>query len=78
MKIILVALFQKLFLHFAGALNTEGLGEVDMEELFSLPRSYWTEEIRETRQFLDEQVGIDLPSAVHRVVLAQFDRISQM
>ena len=49
-----------------------------MEELFSLPRSYWTEEIRETRQFLDEQVGIDLPSAVHREVLAQFDRISQM
>ncbi len=62
----------------AGSLDIEGLGKVDMEELFSLPRDYWREEIRETRQFLDQQVGIDLPDVIDREVQAQHDRISKM
>ena len=49
-----------------------------MGELFSLPKAYWSEDIRETRQFLDEQVGIDLPQVIDQEVHAQHDRISRM
>ncbi len=35
----------------------EGLPPVDWEELFSLPKDYWTADAEEVRKFMEEQVG---------------------
>jgi len=61
-----------------GSLNTAGLGHVDMEELLSLPKDYWLEDVRETRQFFQEQVGCDLPAAISDQVDALERRIKNM
>ena len=61
-----------------GSINTEGLDKVDMEGLFNLPKNYWVEDIRETRQFLDDQVGQDLPSVIQNELQQQQDRILAM
>jgi phosphoenolpyruvate carboxykinase (GTP) len=47
-----------------GSLNIEGLGDIDMEELFSIPKEYWLEELQQLRKYWDEQVGEDLPTAI--------------
>jgi len=48
-----------------GDINISGLKEaVDMEELFSLPKEFWQQEVAEVAQYLDEQVGEDLPYEV--------------
>ncbi|XP_043239455.1 phosphoenolpyruvate carboxykinase, cytosolic [GTP]-like [Amphibalanus amphitrite] len=45
-----------------GSLNLEGLKEaVDMQELFSIPKEFWQQEVSAVAQYLDEQVGEDLP-----------------
>lgn len=63
----------------AGSINIEGLeGKVDMEGLFDLPKAYWAEDIRETCQFLDEQVGEDLPEVILQELQKQKDRIAAM
>jgi phosphoenolpyruvate carboxykinase (GTP) len=62
-----------------GSINMEGLGaKVNWEELFSLPAEYWREEVAETRKFLEEQVGCDLPSALERELNEQEARIMAM
>jgi phosphoenolpyruvate carboxykinase (GTP) len=46
-----------------GSINTAGLGcKVDWDQLMSVPRDYWMEDVEETRKFLEEQVGSDLPT----------------
>jgi phosphoenolpyruvate carboxykinase (GTP) len=48
-----------------GSINLSGLKDgVNWDELFSLPKQYWQEDVKETRQFLSDQVGEDLPQAV--------------
>lgn len=39
-----------------GSINFEGLADVEEDELMSLPKDYWTEDIKETKQFLEDQV----------------------
>lgn len=60
------------------SLNLDGLGKIKFDELFSLPKTYWKEDIVETRKFLEEQVGIDLPSPILRQLEEQEARISAM
>ncbi len=36
----------------------EGLGDLNWEELFSLPKDYWSEDAKEVRKFMEEQVGL--------------------
>jgi len=62
----------------AGSINTSGLGEVDMKELFSIPKDYWMEDIRETRRFFEEQVGEDLPPQIHSELAKQQQRIDSI
>ncbi|KAL5286745.1 PCK1.2 family protein [Megaselia abdita] len=46
-------------------LNLEGLKcNIDMEELFSLPKEFWTKEAEEIGQYFDSQIGADLPAEV--------------
>ena len=60
-----------------GSIDVQGLGPVDWEEMFSLSKEYWVEDIRETKQFLREQVGCDLPEAIGQQLDAQEDRIRE-
>lgn len=47
------------------SLNLEGLkDEIDLKELFSLPKEFWKTEVKELKEYLDSQVGEDLPKAI--------------
>ena len=59
-----------------GAINTAGLGRVDMEELLSVPKAYWEEEVAETTGFLERQTGSDLPSVIAEELEKQRRRIA--
>ena len=52
------------FIPKSGTINTGGLGDINMEELFSIPKDYWLEECQSVRQYYDEQLGEDLPQAI--------------
>ena len=57
----------------------EGLADpVDWDELLSVPASYWKEDITETKQFLEEQVGTDLPDRIRKEMADQEARISKL
>jgi len=61
-----------------GSINLEGLGPVDMEQLMSVPKDYWTEDMQETLQFLQQQVGRDLPNVVAHEVHQQIQRVNEI
>jgi phosphoenolpyruvate carboxykinase (GTP) len=44
-----------------GSLDIEGLGDLNMDELMSVPKDYWLEELDSLKQYYDEQLGEDLP-----------------
>ncbi|XP_071549454.1 phosphoenolpyruvate carboxykinase, cytosolic [GTP]-like [Panulirus ornatus] len=48
------------------SINIAGLEEhnIDMDELFSLPKEFWEQEVRDIAKYFDEQVGDDLPNEV--------------
>ena len=48
----------------AGALNTDGLGTINMDELFSIPKDSWTQEVEDIDRYFGEQVNQDLPEEV--------------
>ncbi|XP_035244649.1 phosphoenolpyruvate carboxykinase, cytosolic [GTP] [Anguilla rostrata] len=57
-----------------GALDLSGLDEpVDQEELFSLRKGFWEQEVREIRAYFRTQVNDDLPAEVER----QLDLLEQ-
>jgi len=50
-----------------GEINLEGLDEpVDMEQLFSVPKQFWLEEVEELRTYFKQQVGSSLPTEITR------------
>ena len=59
-------------------LNTSGLDDLDLEELFSVPRDYWLEDVEETRTFFEKQVGCDLPEVIAQQVSDLKERIVQL
>lgn len=61
-----------------GSINIEGLNKLKWDELFSLPKKYWMEDIAETKKFLEEQVGSDLPEGIVRQLQDQEARIAAM
>jgi len=61
-----------------GSINLGGLDKVDWNELFSLPKDYWMEDIAETKKFLDDQVGCDIPEEIVKQLAEQEDRIAAM
>lgn len=44
--------------------NTENMADVNLRELFSIPKDFWTKEVREIGEYFDEQVNRDLPMPV--------------
>lgn len=61
-----------------GSINTEGLEDINWEELLSLPADYWKEDAVEVRKFLESQVGPDLPKEVRAELDAQEARINAL
>jgi phosphoenolpyruvate carboxykinase (GTP) len=62
-----------------GSINVSGMGaKVNWDELFSLPKEYWCEDMEETRKFLEEQVGCDLPEALKNQLDDQQARVLAM
>ena len=61
-----------------GSINCEGLGEINWDELFSVPKEYWKENIQEEINFLENQVTTDLPAKIREQLDAQKERIFNM
>lgn len=54
------------------ALRLENINmDIDSEELFSIPKDFWLQELEEIQKFYNEQVGLDLPSEIQ----SELDRI---
>ncbi|XP_076469780.1 phosphoenolpyruvate carboxykinase [GTP]-like [Babylonia areolata] len=51
-----------------GSINMDGLGEINEKELFSLPKMYWLDDTRESRRFLEDQVGCDTPDIIFKLL----------
>ncbi|GCB82449.1 hypothetical protein scyTo_0022328 [Scyliorhinus torazame] len=66
------------FIPADNALNLNGLGVVNMDELFSVEKKFWEEEIEAIRKYFEDQVNIDLPSDVANQLLQLGQRISHM
>lgn len=62
-----------------GSIITTGLGsKINWKELLSLPKDYWMEDVEETRKFLEDQVGPDLPEPLVRQLEAFEARVRDM
>ena len=60
-----------------GSINLEGLN-VNWDKLMALPKEYWTGDIEETLQWLDGQLGDDLPQAIREQIQQQKDRLTKL
>uniref|UniRef100_A0A915DQV9 Phosphoenolpyruvate carboxykinase C-terminal P-loop domain-containing protein n=1 Tax=Ditylenchus dipsaci TaxID=166011 RepID=A0A915DQV9_9BILA len=60
------------------SMNMEGLGEIDWDQLMSLPPTYWHEDSKEVRKFIEEQVGQDLPQTIRQEMDMQEKRIEAL
>ncbi|XP_026830378.1 phosphoenolpyruvate carboxykinase [GTP] [Ooceraea biroi] len=48
-----------------GSINLQNLkDDVDMTELFRLPKSFWQKEVEDLKEYFDAQVGSDLPEVI--------------
>ncbi|XP_059148875.1 phosphoenolpyruvate carboxykinase [GTP]-like [Physella acuta] len=54
-----------------GSIDMSGLGAVNEDELFSLPSHYWLDDTRESKRFLEDQVGSDCPPIIHKLLEEQ-------
>ncbi|XP_057291772.1 phosphoenolpyruvate carboxykinase, cytosolic [GTP]-like isoform X2 [Hydractinia symbiolongicarpus] len=45
-------------------INIDGLGNLDMEELMSVPKEYWMEQLDDLKKYYEDQLGEDLPKPV--------------
>lgn len=62
-----------------GSINITGIEDkVHWDELFTLPKDYWVEDIAETRKFLEVEVGLDLPKEIEDEMVEQEKRIKAM
>uniref|UniRef100_A0A1B0C920 Phosphoenolpyruvate carboxykinase [GTP] n=1 Tax=Lutzomyia longipalpis TaxID=7200 RepID=A0A1B0C920_LUTLO len=63
----------------AKALNVDGLGQkVNLDELFSLPKDFWEQEVQDIAKYFDNQVGGDLPPAIATELDALKQRIANL
>ncbi|MBW04461.1 Phosphoenolpyruvate carboxykinase [GTP], mitochondrial, partial [Eschrichtius robustus] len=61
-----------------GALDLSGLGAINTTQLFSLPKDFWEQEVRDIRSYLTEQVNQDLPKEVVAELEALEGRVRRM
>ncbi|KAH9515599.1 hypothetical protein Btru_011522 [Bulinus truncatus] len=51
-----------------GSIDLTGLKDINEDELFSLPPPYWLDDTRESKRFLEDQVGIDCPAIIMKLL----------
>ncbi|CAD7011527.1 unnamed protein product [Ceratitis capitata] len=62
-----------------GHLNLANMkDDIDYQELFSLPKEFWLEEVAEIRNYFDSQVGSDLPEQIYEELKQLKERIAQI
>jgi len=61
-----------------GSLDVDGLGDVNMSELMSVPKGYWLEELNNLGLYYEEQLGEDLPKGVRQEYNSLKQRIEQL
>jgi phosphoenolpyruvate carboxykinase (GTP) len=62
-----------------GSIDTNGLKEqVNWEELFSLPKNFWQDEVLDLEKYFSEQFGNDLPNAIAEELHKLKQRVNQM
>ncbi|XP_065367867.1 phosphoenolpyruvate carboxykinase [GTP]-like [Calliphora vicina] len=61
-----------------GQLNVEGLSGINVQELFSLPKDFWTQEVEDIRKYYETQVGADLPAEIYKELEQLKERIAAM
>ncbi|XP_063218328.1 phosphoenolpyruvate carboxykinase [GTP], mitochondrial-like isoform X2 [Bacillus rossius redtenbacheri] len=62
-----------------GSLRLDGLRETpDLQQLFSLPKSFWAQEVEDIGRYFEQQVGEDLPGEISEELQALRQRIAQM
>lgn len=63
----------------AGSINMSGLKEpISWEELFSLPKEFWREEVENLEQYFGDQFGNDLPNALWEEVHKLKQRVDML
>lgn len=60
------------------SLNLEGLKNIQIDELLSVPKDFWQEEVKEIRQYLEENVNEDLPPQIRHEMDQLEERINKM
>jgi phosphoenolpyruvate carboxykinase (GTP) len=58
-------------------LNLEGLGKVEMEELMSVPKEYWLDEVQAIRKYFNDQLSTDVPSQITQELDNLEERVKQ-
>ncbi len=62
-----------------GSLEMSGIeGEVDWEQLFSLPKEFWEEECAELKRYFSDQVGDSLPEEIAEQLENLRSRVSEL
>ena len=52
------------FIPKEGSLNLEGLDDLDVEAIFSTPKQFWLDEVKELRSYFNDQVGESCPQEI--------------
>jgi len=60
------------------AINTDGLGDVDMKALFELPANFWKQECADIEKYFNDQVNTDLPEEMLNELNSLRERVSKM
>uniref|UniRef100_A0A7R9PKW7 Phosphoenolpyruvate carboxykinase [GTP] n=1 Tax=Timema genevievae TaxID=629358 RepID=A0A7R9PKW7_TIMGE len=63
----------------ADSLRLEGISKLpDLNELFSLPKDFWLQEVEDIARYFDEQVGEDLPNEIADQLKSLKQRVNNM
>ncbi|XP_034947681.1 phosphoenolpyruvate carboxykinase [GTP]-like [Chelonus insularis] len=67
------------FIPKEGSLNLDGLNNnIDYKQLFNLPKQFWENEVKELKEYFDNQVGKDLPTAITTELQTLKNNISKL
>ncbi len=60
------------------SININGLGELDMEGLMSIPKKYWKEELVSLKKYFEDKFNEDLPQEMWNQYNALQERINNI
>ena len=60
------------------SLNLEGLDDLDVEAIFSTPKQFWLDEVKELRSYFNDQVGDSCPQEILNQLTALENRFTSI